>query len=180
MNTVKGYAQHEEAVFTQGRAGARRAAAARCSRRIPSRWRTRTRRCRARCGRLMVQCRGVSAAQGRSGIPAAAGRADGHGESHRGLAQRLQPGGERVQRVHPPIPGGDHGEGDGREAAKVFHGDGRGAAGPPTVDFSKPPATPATPSSEQPIAERPATAVRTVRSLAALGMTSWAQDDACR
>ena len=41
------------------------------------------------------------------------------------VARRLQPGGERVQRVHPPVPHGAHREGDRRQAAEVFHGDRR-------------------------------------------------------
>ena len=121
MNTVKGYAQHEEEVFTQvaeARAGLLSAiqthdaeqmanANARCPARSDGCW----------CGR------GVSAAQGRSEFPQLQDELTG---TENRIAVSRNDYNQAVNAYNAYIrqfPAVDHREGDGREAAKVFHGD---------------------------------------------------------
>ena len=156
VNTVKGYAQHEEAVFTQvtqARAGLVNAIQSKDAEQMANANKQLT----GALGRLMVSVEAYPQLEGRPELHSPAGRADRHGESHRRFAQRLQPGGERVQRVHPPVPGRAHGEGrPARKPRKYFTATGEAQQGPPSVDFSKPPG--AAPATAPPTTPPPATA----------------------
>ena len=68
-------------------------------------------------------------------LPAAAGRARGHGESGRGLADGLQRGSAGVQHVHPPLPDRGDREGDRCKAPEDFEVTTPGAREAPKVDF---------------------------------------------
>ena len=85
VNTVKGYAQHEEAVLTQvtqARAGLVNAIQSKDAEQMANANNQLT----GALGRLLVVRRGVSESEGRSELHSPAGRAHRHGESHRGIA----------------------------------------------------------------------------------------------
>ena len=129
VNTVKGYAQHEEAVFTQV-AQARAGLAGAIQTQDPAQMAAANNTLTGALGRLIAISEAYPQLKADQGFLRLQDELTGTENRIATVEERLQSGGSDLQHLHPDIPAGDDGESDGGEAKHLFRGGGgnRGAA----------------------------------------------------